>query len=437
MAKLRLAWFSEFTAKGWDEPGHAVGQDWRDASFYLDSARHLEQGQFDLIVGADSYALYDDGGSLDVWVRSGDRVGYMHPIPVMAQMATVTTHLGFVPTMSTFAYPPYLLARELATLDHLSQGRAGWNIVTSIGDNTAQNFNETKLPPRDERYARASEFVEICERLWGSWDPDAIKMDLATGLFADPAKVHTIDFVGKWFKVRGPLTISAGPQGRPLYLQAGASPTGMDFAARHADAVIANPSSIDAMREICAGIRERLKIFGRDQRSVKIIFGMKPIIGATMAEAVARRQRLLDYIATTHVETGLANLSLKSGLDLSKYALDEPLQEDAILAAEASAGIFYQHYAKTGVGPTIRQLIAGEGTKESYPLVGTPESIADTIEGLVEEVGFDGLAIREALSPMRVHEVVNLLVPELRKRGLVRSHFRHKTLRDNFFDDDA
>lgn len=439
MRKIRLAWFTMLSPRSWLDPAQGFGFDWRDPDLYLDAARHLERGLFDMLIVADGYGITDVyQGSRDAYIRNGlEGAGLMMPLPYMAAMAMATRKIGFVPTMSTHVYPPYLLARELATLDHVTRGRMGWNIVTSSLDIDAQNFGSDSLPPPTERYDRADEYLEVCEKLWGSWEPDAVVMDRKTELFADPGKVHAIDHHGKWFHVRGPLNTVPGPQGRPLYVQAGGSSRGMDFAATHADVVISHKNSLEGMKEYCSEIKDRARKFGRDPSSVKVFFTFKPIIGATSSEAVARRDRIYAGTAAT-TEIGLANLSARIGFDVSSLPLDEPLREDMIPEnSQGMRGVFYQYYSRAGAAPTLRTIAGWEASKESYPVVGTPEQIVDQIEEIIEYAGNDGIAIREALMPGAVIDVVDQIIPVLAERNLIRRSFRHDMLRENLFDEDA
>lgn len=439
MDKLRLAWFTIMSPRSWFDPDQGTGYDWRSTDLYLDTARTLERGLFDLLIVADGYGIVDVyQGSMDAYVRHGlEGAGLMQPLPYLAAISTGTRHLGLVSTMSTHVYPPYLLAREMATLDHVSNGRAGWNIVTSALDIDAQNFGADRLPPPQERYDRADEFIEVCEQLWSSWAPDSVVMDHQTNTFADPSKVHEINFEGRWFKVRGPLNTVPGPQGRPLYVQAGGSSRGMDFAASHADVVISHKNTREGMLEYCTEIKERAKTFGRDPRSIKVFFTFRPIFGDTFEEAEARRVRQ-HQAPQASVDIGLANLAARIGMDVSVLPLDEPLTLDMIPAdSQGMRGVYFQYYAETGTPMTLREIAAAEAVKESYPMVGTPEQIADQIEELREYAGFDGFAVRGQLMPNAVVEIVDRLVPVLQRRGLVRRSFRCDTLRQNLFDEEA
>ena len=438
--KMRLAWFCEFSSAGWAYPppdgpyGH--GYDYRNVDFYVDAARGMERGMFDMVIAADTSAVHRYQGSMMSGLRHGMGCSYLSPQLAMAAMAAVTKNLGFVPTMATNVFPPYLLAREMATLDNLSGGRAGWNIVTSIADEVAQNFGIDELLSRDERYDQADEYVAVVEKLWDSWDADAIVMDRENWVFARPGSVREINHQGRWYKVRGPLNTPRGPQGRPLYLQAGASPRGMDFAARHADAVIAHGNSVEAMKHICSEIKGRAEKFGRDPASVKVFFTTRPFIGRSTAEAHAKREHLRGYMME-HSDLAMWIYTVKSGLDIEKLPLDEPLRAEQFEGLEQGIqGMFHQYYAE-GSTPTLREVVAMQGMNETFQLVGTPAEIVDRIVEAQEESGFDGLAIQDRPSVARVTEIVDTLVPELQRRGLMRTQFRHKTLRENFFDDEA
>ena len=238
--KFHLGWFTNFAVDEWEEPfASAGGAPW-SGEFYVDLAKALERACFDYMILEDTLMVSDIyGGGMDRYLRGAIAAPKHDPAPLAAVIAAQTSRLGVVATLSTLGYPPFLLARLCATIDHIAQGRFGWNIVTSGEDAAAQNFGLDKITEHDLRYEMADEYVELVGRLFGSWDADAVVLDRQTGTYADPAKVRTVDFNGRFYRCRGPLNTAPLPHGRPVYVQAGGSPRGRDFAARHADSIIA------------------------------------------------------------------------------------------------------------------------------------------------------------------------------------------------------
>src|SRR5215475_1319503 len=246
---LHLGWFMNFTPGEWDHPLATGGAPW-DGKFYVDMAQALERACFDYIMIEDTLMVSEAyGDSAEAALKHALQVPKHDPAPLAALISATTTRLGVVATMSTLAYPPFMLARLCSTLDHIAGGRFGWNIVTSGEDIAAQNFGLDKLPPREQRYAMADEYVDLVCKLFDSWDPDAVVMDRARGIYADHTKVRPIHFEGKYFRCRGPLNTVRSPQGRPVFVQAGGSPRGRAFAARHADSIIATANGIAGMRQ--------------------------------------------------------------------------------------------------------------------------------------------------------------------------------------------
>jgi FMN-dependent oxidoreductase (nitrilotriacetate monooxygenase family) len=350
-------------------------------------------------------------------------------MPTLAMMAGVTSRIGLAATVSTSFYPPFLAARLLATLDHLTAGRMGWNVVTSTSRFAAQNFGMDDLPEHDTRYDLADEYLELCRRLWDSWSPDAVVMDRAGKVFADPTKVRSIDFVGRHYRSRGPLNVTPSPQGRPVTIMAGASPRGMRFAVENAEMVIAHKNSIGDMRLYTDALRGMLDDAGRDPRSVKIFFGIKPILGDT--EAIARENRAL-HAANSPIERGLADLSNTLGHDFSTFDLDQPLPSD--LPVKGLKGKLLQ-YQRDGVPFTLREIAQHEALHETFPMCGTPQQVADMMEQAATEGGADGFHIRHLMQDYNyLLEVATKLVPVLQDRGLVRRDYAGRTLRDHLFE---
>jgi long-chain alkane monooxygenase len=282
---FHLAWFTNFTAGNWDGVFSHGGSPWDGRSF-VETAQALERACFDYVIYEDKLLVPEaHRGSTETTLKFAHQVPKHDPVPLATMVAAMTSRIGVVPTMSTLAWPPFMLARAAATIDHISGGRFGWNIVTSGEDLAAQNFGMDRLPPRDMRYAIADEYMDVVNQLFASWEPDAVVKDRARGVYADHTKVHPIHFKGEFFKVRGPLNTAPSPQGRPTYVQAGGSPRGRDFAAKHADSIIATANEISGMKEFRADIRQRAVAIGRDPDEIKVLYLVYPILGETREEA--------------------------------------------------------------------------------------------------------------------------------------------------------
>ena len=242
MAQFHLGWFlgSGVTIQGWNEPGYPDTYDWTKPALFQDAIRALERARFDLLILEDSSTIPDAyGASRDYYLRNAVMTPKFDPVALVGFLASVTTHIGIAPTLTTTFYPPFLLARLLSTLDHFTDGRIAWNIVTATNDRAGQNYGLPGQPEHDLRYDMADEFIDCVTQLWDSWEADAVVMDRETGVFADPAKVHTVDFEGRFYKSRGPLNVPRSPQGRPVFVAPGASPRGRRFSGRNAEIVLA------------------------------------------------------------------------------------------------------------------------------------------------------------------------------------------------------
>jgi FMN-dependent oxidoreductase (nitrilotriacetate monooxygenase family) len=302
-------------------------------------------------------------------------------------MANATNRLGVIPTMSTSFYPPFLLARLCSTVDHIARGRFGWNVVTSGEDRSAQNFGLDKLYEHDERYARASEYMELVGKLWESWEPDAIQRDYATGTYADYEKVNTIDFEGKYFKSRGPLNTAPSPQYRPTIAQAGASPPGRELAAQHADTIVAPANGVEAMRAYRDDIHARMKANGRDPAHCKVLYLVSPIVADTTEEALAKRERW--FTDPLYIEYMLAEISSITEIDFAQFDLDEPLPEVSTNGERGSL----ESFMARGRDKTLRELVTGSGLSGNVQFTGTPTEVAEEMGALMEQVGGDGYLI--------------------------------------------
>src|SRR5580692_8658626 len=290
---FHLAWFLQgSSAQAWGEEwtGH-VGTSWMAPELFTDMARALERACFDyLLIEDSSYVGESYGGSTELYLKHAIAVPRQDPSVVASLMTQATSRIGIVATFGTFAYPPYLLARLIATLDQVSEGRIGWNAVTGSSDFAAMNFGMQGMPEHDLRYDMADEYMEVCRGLWGSWEPGAIVADRQSGVLVDHTKVHAVNYDGTYFRTRGPLNSGPAPQGQPVIAQAGGSPRGRKFAAQHADTIVAHTKGIAAMKSYRDDVRARMAACGRDPDSCKVLFLVNPIIGETEAEAQEKQR---------------------------------------------------------------------------------------------------------------------------------------------------
>ena len=431
---FHLAWFlqgSSIQAWGAGWTGN-ISEEWMSAGMFLDLARELDRAAFDYLLLEDSiYIGQNWENSRDIFLKNGMSVPRQEPSVIASLMVAATTHLGVVPTLSTFAYHPYLVARMVGTLDQVSGGRAGWNMVTGSSDFSGQNFGLDALPEHDTRYEMAAEYIDVVTRLWGSWDPGAIVADRQTGVLIDPAKVHTIDHAGRYYKSRGPLNSGPCPQGRPVIAQAGGSAQGRDIAARYADTIVAHPKGIEAMKAYRADVRARMAARGRDPDSCKVLFMFSPILGNTMEEAQARAaQRPID--AANNIDQRLAQMGWTTNIDFSDHDLDAPVAELTTNGHQSSL----DNFIRRAGGKTLREAIVSYSSSGGcVDLVGTPDSVAAEMAEVMQEVGGDGFLFSlPNVSRRSVAEITDGLVPALQQRGLVRRKYAHAMFRDNLLE---
>lgn len=425
--KFHLGWFSNFSIDEWLEPLSSAGGNPWDGRFYIEMAQTLERACFDYIIFEDTLMVSDVfRGSMEPYLTGAIHVPKHDPAPLAAIVSSHTSRIGVVATLSTLGYPPFLLARLCATIDHIAGGRFGWNIVTSGEDLAAQNFGMPRITEHDLRYEMADEYVGLVNQLFASWDADAVLLDRTTQTYADHTKVRPVFFEGRYYKSRGPLNTAPLPHGRPAYIQAGGSARGRDFAARHADSVICVAKNRAAMKAFRDDIRSRAARLGRDPDDIKVLFLVAPVLGDTHSEAEARNERGLA--SHRFQEQALGLQSALSGIDLSQFDLDKPLPEMTTNGSIASLAGF----AQFGSGKTLRQVIIEGGKSSAIEAVGTPDEVADHMAAAMEEVGGDGFLIRQPfydISRRYILEVAEGLVPALRRRGLVRSEYKSSTLR--------
>ena len=374
-------------------------------------------------VAIDTFGIPDIyGGTFRTYVERGGQISYLDPMLVLPLMARVTTHLGLGATLSTTFHPPYLLARMLASLDLLSNGRAAWNVVTSATDMEARNFGLENLPAKQTRYDHADEVVEACCALWECWDDGALVLDRERGVFADPDKVRYAEYRGRWVRTRGPLAMPRSPQVRPVLLQAGSSPRGREFAARWAEIIFASSGTKPDSIAFRSDIRQRMAAIGRPSDQCAVLKSMAVVIGET--EAIAREKAdQLDALADGDLV--LAHNSTMVGADLARHATAE-----AVAAVRGGAGI-------QGSDDTMQQFARAEGIsyaaaarKPRRVMTGTAQGIADQMQDLFEAGGCDGFIVWPTVSPGMFEEFGRLVVPELQRRGLVQTEYAPGTLRD-------
>ncbi len=425
--KLHFAWFGAPGTDYWNAPASSL-YDWRRGDLYMDIARLCERAFMDMVLFADLPAIPNAyGGSNDYYVRHGEDI-HLDPAPILAMMGGVTRHLGLGLTLSTSLYPPFLLARMMGTLDHITGGRTAWNVVTSASASAAQNYGQDDLPEHDERYNIADEFLDLVRKLWDSWAPDAMLQDRAARVFADPANVRPVNFEGKYFKSRGPLTMPPLPQRHPVIVMAGTSKRGQAFAVTNADMVIAHKNSVEDMRKYSTQLRAQLAAAGRDPASCRIFFSIKPVLGDTPEMA---QEKWAQNYEKAPVESGLAYLSATLGLDMSPYDLDRPLPPD--LPVQGIIGKLLQ-YTEAKAGMTLREIAKHEAMHETFPICGTPEQVADIIEATAEVGGADGFHFRTRVGDIAyLMEIATKLMPVLQRRGLARTSYAGPTLRENLF----
>lgn len=397
--------------------------------YYTHVARTLEQGRFDCVFFDDRLAMPGVyGDSVADAVRYGARPIKLDLTAVLGGIIGATSRIGVGATYSTTYYDPFHVARTFATLDHLSGGRAAWNVVTSVNDSEAQNFGlETHLD-HDQRYDRAEEFLEAVTALWDSWDDDALVLDRASGEFADPTKVHEVNHKGQYFSVRGPLTVPRTPQGRPAILQAGSSGRGRQFASRWADMIFTADPGLAVAQRHYAEQKEQIAASGRDPEDVKLLPMAYTVVGETQAIAEEKERLFLD--AYVHPVASLALLSEVLNYDFSRHDLDDVVSDEMMAASGGIRGLAEGVRRHLGRQVTVRDLAAHRATLLQGPrFVGTPETVADQMQEWFESGGCDGFVLAATHLPGAFEEFVRMVVPILQARGLFRTEYEGPTLR--------
>jgi FMN-dependent oxidoreductase (nitrilotriacetate monooxygenase family) len=394
----------------------------------------LEKGCFDMLFFGDSLQLHDDfKGSSDAAIRYAIQFPRLDPMPFIPIMSQATRHIGFGVTASTGFHDPYHFARLMGTLDHVTGGRIGWNIVAGYGRAEARRIGLDQARGHDERYARAEEFTSLCRRLWQSWHADAVVADKSSGIYADPSLVRSFKHDGEFFRAEGPLSVPPSPQGQPVLIQAGASADGLAFAGRHAEAHFAVRGSVEGMRDHMAKFNKALVDAGRAPGDAKVFWSTAVFVGATEAEARQREKEVLDNVP---LEAGLTLLAGHLGLDLSQFPLDEPVRNLDPERIAGAKGLFDMYAADFGPDFTLKQAAAYDGAGMSgLKLVGSPDQVADRLEELMDSGGGDGFMLRPSILPGSFEDFVQLVVPVLQRRGRMRRRYSAGTFRETLFEE--
>ncbi|KAF1048400.1 LLM class flavin-dependent oxidoreductase [Xylophilus sp.] len=396
--------------------------------YYLQIARTLERGFFDLLFFADRLAVSTRyGGSPALGLELGDQdATRLDPLPLLGALATGTSHIGLGATRSTTYSQPYSLAREFATLDHLSAGRAAWNVVTSVNGGEAANFGLARTLDHDTRYDRADEFIDIALGLWNGWEPDALLLQ-AEGRYADAARVHALQHEGPYFKVAGPLNIPASPQRGPVIIQAGSSDRGQDFAARRAEVVFGIQPDLPHMQRFYADLKGRTAKFGRTPEDVKVLTAVMPFVAATRSEA---QDLQAAHIAAADPQVGLSTLSSHMDTDFSGFDPDAPLGDVQVAGIQGLFRLVLELSAERQLSLRDVGRLYAQGILVPQ-VAGTPADVADWLQHVVEKRGADGFVVTPVHLPHGFDAFVDDVVPLLQARGLLRTRYEGRTLREN------
>ncbi|MHA2900603.1 LLM class flavin-dependent oxidoreductase [Enterobacter sp. AD2-3] len=418
-------------------PGHHVAA-WRhpnaqpngglDINYYSQLARTAERGKFDLMFLSDGVGVrthYKDEDELSRWGRTV----HFEPLTLLSALSMVTQRLGLIATASTSYNEPFHIARKFASLDYLSNGRAGWNVVTSVTDVEAQNFNLEKQADHATRYQRAREFMNVVSGLWDSWDDDAFLYDKASGRYFDPSRLRILNHKDSFFSVRGPLNVARPPQGYPVIVQAGSSADGQDFAAQWAEVIFTAHQTLEQAQHFYSGIKQQVEAHGRSPEQAVVMPGVFTVVGKTQSEAedkYAQLQELVDPVVGMGLLTGLLG-----DVDISGYPLDGPLPELPTTEGSTSRQqLVYEQARREGL--TIRQLyLSVAGGRGHRFILGSPSQIADQLEEWFVSNGADGFNIMPPCLPDGLNDFVDLVIPELQRRHLFRTEYTGTTLREH------
>ncbi|MDX3926055.1 MAG: LLM class flavin-dependent oxidoreductase [Shinella sp.] len=402
--------------------------EYKRLDYWTSLAATLERGFFDGIFIADIIGVYDVyQGSVDLTLKESIQLPVNDPLLLVSAMAAVTRNLGFGITVNANAEPPYTFARRISTLDHLTAGRIGWNIVTGYLDSAARAVGQDGLTAHDTRYDRAEDCLEVLYKLWeGSWDDDAVRADRAARIYADPAKVRPIRHEGPFYRVEGYHLSEPSVQRTPVLYQAGTSGRGRRFAARHAECIFMGATDKQAARAMSRTLREEAVAAGRRPEDIRIFIGISVIPGRTEEEA---RDKHRDYLTHASPEAGLAHFAASTGIDFSRYGLDDPIEYGPSNAIQSATELAKKKRW------TKRQLLDELALGGRYPLiVGTPAAIADELESWIDEGEIDGFNLARTVTPECYEDFVELVVPVLQERGRYKTAYGGTSLRDRLFD---
>ncbi len=421
--KMRLGVFLAGTGSNmasWRHPD-AVADGAINLEYYLDLTRKAEASKLDFV-------FFGDG----LYISEKSHPNFLNrfePLTLLAYLAAHTSHIGLAATLSTTYSDPFTVARQFATIDHVSNGRAGWNIVTSPLEGSALNYSRAEHPQHDLRYRMADEFLEVTKGLWDSWEEGAFVRNKETGQFIDPSKMHRLDHQGEFYSVQGPLALSRSKQGRPVLIQAGSSEAGKNFASKHADVIFTGQGSIPAAREFYEDVKERAARHGRNPEDLLILPGCAPIVGDT-EEAAERKYR--EIAGLVEVEDALNYLGRYfNDMDFSPYGLDEPFPELGDFARngwESATDKLKQLAQEERL--TLREMALRTTTPKTV-FMGTPERVADTMQEWFEAGVVDGFMMNAAVLPVGLTDFLDGVLPILKKRGLFRAEYEHWTLHEN------
>jgi alkanesulfonate monooxygenase len=424
--KMALAILPSSAPYAWRSEGARVAGD-LDFELYRHLAQIAERGKFDIFFLADGLSTREDRVGFE-GMQGFSNVVHFESITLLSALAAVTSKIGLAVTISTTYNEPYHVARKLASIDHISKGRAGWNVVTSGMDSEAFNFGLNEQVTNEQRYERAREFLDVVLNLWDGWEDDAIVKDRANRRFFDPTKVHRLNHQGKYFQVRGPLNISRPPQGHPIICQAGGSPAGWELAAQTADIMYGKAISLQEAQRFYGEVKGRMAKYGRSPDHLKILPGLVAVVGKTEKEAREKFRAIQDCLSEEEARHMLAHII--PGIDFSSFPLDEPMPANPEI--DQAAKRFRIFLEIDGRRLTVREVIdyvsAGIG---HLALIGSPGQLAETMIKWVEENGADGFNLMPHCLPGGLEDFVDYVVPELQERGVFRTEYEFETLREN------
>ena len=430
--QIKLGAFIPTTSQhvaGWRLPSSRP-EEMLNINYAIELAQTAERGLFDAYFLADGLSTsWSHGASkYEKSLSYNDKMAGFEPLTLFSALSAVTKHIGFIATASTTYEEPYLLARKYASLDHISKGRAAWNVVTTCSEVTARNFGMQKHPDPATRYARADEFIEVTQKLWDSWEDDAFVCDKNSGQFLDPQKKHEPLHTGQFFNVQGSLNVPRSPQGYPVIVQAGQSEEGRELAAKHAEVVFTVQQQLESAQAFYRDVKQRLKKYNRDADDLKIMPGVSIFVAKTEQEAQAKYDFLNSLI---HPDVGIGLLSgLAGNIDLSQFDLDAPFPQldHATINSRQQLMIEIAHEHNFSIRQFYEFVASARG---HWTLIGTPEQIIDQLQLWFENEAADGFNVLPPSTPAGLDDFVEFIVPELQRRGLFRTAYEGKTLREN------